>query len=74
MLHESLTATWLVQGGLLDSTSTQLPPANGTATRDYAGLLVNRWVPPGPGIYTIVIVLRDNRNGVGWHTQTIRVR
>ncbi len=72
-LHESLTATWYVQAGLLDSVSTTLTAATGTAARDYTSLVFNRWVPPGPGVYTVVVVLRDNRNGVGWYVQPIRV-
>lgn len=72
--HESLAATWYVQSGLLDSTSTTLAAGMGNATRDYATLVLNRWVPPGPGVYTVIVVLRDNRNGVGWIVQPIKVR
>jgi hypothetical protein len=63
-----------VQAGLLDSSSTQLSAGLGTAARDYTGLVFNRWVPPGPGVYTVIVVLRDNRNGVGWYVQPVRVR
>jgi hypothetical protein len=73
-IHESLTATWYVQAGLLDSASTTLAASNGTEARDFTRLVLNRWVPPGPGTYTIIVVIRDNRNGVGWFVQPIKVR
>jgi hypothetical protein len=76
LVYESLSATWYVQAGLVDSTTTNLPATSTSADagRDWVPLDFNRWVPPGDGTYTVIVILRDNRGGVGWYTTRVTVK
>jgi hypothetical protein len=65
---EPLTLAWYVEAGTLDHATTTLPLALAGAARDLGALDDNRWVPPAGsgGSYELIVVVRDNRGGVGW--------
>jgi hypothetical protein len=66
-VYESLTMSWYVQGGLLEHATTTMPSARLGNPQDWSALLVNQWAPPSAqGTNQFVLVLRDNRGGVGW--------
>jgi hypothetical protein len=71
-IYESLSLAWYVQSGQLAEAGTTLAAARPDASRDWNSLLVNQWSPPGtPGTAEFILVLRDNRGGVGWLRQTV---
>jgi hypothetical protein len=66
-VYESLDLAWYVQGGLLEHATTSMPSARLGQPQDWASLLVNQWAPPAPqGSTPFILVVRDNRGGVGW--------
>lgn len=68
-VYESLDLAWYVQGGLLEHATTAMPSARLGQPQDWASLLVNQWAPPAPqGSTPFILVVRDNRGGVGWTT------
>jgi hypothetical protein len=66
-VYESLSLDWYVQGGLLRQATTTMPAVRWGAPQDWSSLLVNQWAPPSSqGGSEFVLVVRDNRGGVGW--------
>lgn len=71
--YESLTLSWYVQGGLLQQATTTLPSVRLGLPQDWNALLVNRWSPPSSaGSTQFILVLRDNRGGVGWFVAPVQ--
>ena len=66
-VYESLTLSWYVQGGLLEHATTTMPSIRLGTPQDWGSLLVNQWAPPSvQGSTSFILVVRDNRGGVGW--------
>lgn len=66
-VYESLDLAWYVQGGLLEHATTSMPSVRLGQPQAWGPLLVNQWAPPAPeGTTPIVLVVRDNRGGIGW--------
>jgi hypothetical protein len=64
---ESLELAWYVDDGTLEWATTTLPAAPATAERDWTSLLQNYWTAPASSTpRTFILVVRDNRGGVGW--------
>jgi hypothetical protein len=71
-VYESLQLAWFVQNGVLAQATTALPAARQGDPQGWSSLLVNRWTPPGtPGTSEMILVIRDNRGGVGWVRQMV---
>ena len=72
--YEGLSLAWYVQGGtLLDPTTTMRGVPQGSP-QDWHGVLVNQWaLPTQPGTYTVILVARDTRGGVGWLVQPVNL-
>jgi hypothetical protein len=66
-IYESLNLEWYVQGGLLQKATTTMPAVRLGTPQDWSSLLVNQWAPPSSqGSSQFILVVRDNRGGVGW--------
>jgi hypothetical protein len=73
-VHESLTLAWYAGGGTLARATTTLLAARVGAPQDWSSLLLNPWAPPSQaGTTPIILVVRDNRGGVGWWVQSATV-
>ena len=67
---EDLTLTWFVTGGETDFARTGF--IEGETTLEEAG--ENGWTTPAePGEARLVVVVRDNRGGVGWLSRAVAV-
>lgn len=71
-IYESLDFAWYVENGQLDKSATTLPAVAGGATQDWNDALLNRWYPSQAGTYKIIVVVRDNRGGIGWLVQSAK--
>ncbi|HEX3695364.1 MAG TPA: hypothetical protein VH374_08235 [Polyangia bacterium] len=74
-LTERLFLSWFVETGTLKHARTGY---NATTTSPFADLLTNVWVPERAQVYPaqtaqLIVVLRDNRDGVAWTTATARL-
>lgn len=70
-LREHLSLSWFVESGVIDTKRTSF--VDGLVP--LADALENRWTPAGTDDYPmstsqLVVVLRDNRNGVTWRSGT----
>lgn len=64
---ESLELAWFVDDGTLEWATTTLRAAPANAERDWTALLQNYWTAPASSTpRTFILVVRDNRGGVGW--------
>jgi hypothetical protein len=64
-VYESLDLSFYVQGGVLRQATTTLPAVRLGRPQDWNALLVNQWTPP-QGTTEVILVVRDDRGGVGW--------
>ncbi len=74
---ETLTISWLVEGGTTAQTSTSYNQA--VTTTSLETLDQNQWTLPSagqfdPGEIKIIPVIRDNRGGVGWRERTFLLK
>lgn len=73
-VRESLSLAWYTQGGLLAHATTDMPGVGLSAPQDWSSLLLNEWAAPfADGGTDFVLVVRDNRGGVGWLRQTAQL-
>jgi hypothetical protein len=73
-VYESLSLAWYVEQGQLAEATTSMPEVPFGEPLDWSSLLVNRWTPPAQaGTYQMILVVRDNRGGIGWLVQPARV-
>jgi hypothetical protein len=68
-IYESLDFAWYVENGQLARSATTLPAVAGGTAQDWNGALLNRWYPSQSGTYKIIVVVRDDRGGIGWLVQ-----
>jgi hypothetical protein len=72
-IYEALGLAWYVEGGTLDHATTAMPTAAVGTAQDFVTLDANRWVPPSDAAgKQMIIVIRDNRGGIGWLRQTTK--
>ena len=74
---ETLTISWLVEGGTTAQTSTSYNQAVTTTSLETLGQ--NQWTLPSAGEFDhseikIIPVIRDNRGGVGWLERTFLLK
>jgi hypothetical protein len=73
-VYESLDLAWYVQGGLLEHATTTMPSARLGSPQAWGPLLLDEWSAPwSQGSAEFILVVRDNRGGVGWLQQTVQL-
>ena len=73
-VYESLDMAWYIGGGVIARATTTMPGVPFGRAQDWSSVLLNQWTPPSQaGAYPIVVVVRDNRGGVGWRVQSAAV-
>lgn len=68
-MHEVLSLAWYVESGTFEAATTTLPLADEGTERDWSALLLNQWSPKQNGPVEFILVIRDDRGGIGWLRQ-----
>jgi hypothetical protein len=65
-IFESLDFAWYVENGQLGAATTALRSVAQGSPQNWSSALVNHWVPAQSTTSQMIVVVRDNRGGVGW--------